>query len=115
MKPNAYQVRKAKQIANFLLECREQSTLGRLELAKVVAIMDANQWRTVSFAAGVPVADLLCKAAVLALLRGALDSRRHKIRVFERQRHSLNSRLHRSQRITRDILHFVLVTGDGIG
>ena len=67
---NAYQLRKAKQIANFLLECREQSTLGRLELAKVVAIMDAAQWQTVCFAAGVPVADLSCKAAVLALLRG---------------------------------------------
>ena len=67
---NAYQLRKAKQIANFLLECREQSTLGRLELAKVVAIMSPNEWRTVCFATGVPSADLSCKAAVLALLRG---------------------------------------------
>ena len=70
MKANAYQIAKAKKIAAFLLECREQSTLGRLELAKVVAIMDAAQWQTVCFAAGVPVADLSCKAAVLALLRG---------------------------------------------
>ena len=70
MRPNAYQLRKAKQIANFLLECREQSTLGRLELAKVVAIMSPNEWRTVCFATGVPSADLSCKAAVLALLRG---------------------------------------------
>ena len=70
MKPNAYQVRKAKQIANFLLECRDMSTLGRLELAKVVAIMSPDEWRAVSFSAGVPVADLPAKAAVLALLRG---------------------------------------------
>jgi hypothetical protein len=70
MRPNAYQIRKAKQIADYLVERRKESTLGRLELAKVVAIMDANQWRTVSFAAGVPSADLSCKAAVLALLRG---------------------------------------------
>ena len=69
-KINAYQLRKAKQIAAFLLECRDQSTLGRLECAKVVAIMTSDQWRTVTMAAGVPVADLDAKAAVLALLRG---------------------------------------------
>ena len=67
---NSYQLRKARQIANYLLARRDESTLTRLELAKVVAIMNADEWRTVVFAAGVPVADLSCKAAVLALLRG---------------------------------------------
>ena len=70
MRANPYQIAKAKKIAAFLLECRDMSTLGRMELAKVVAIMNADEWRTVVFAAGVPVADLSCKAAVLALLRG---------------------------------------------
>jgi hypothetical protein len=70
MRANAYQIRKAKQIANYLLARREESTLTRLELARVIAIMNHDEWRTVVFAAGVPVADLSCKAAVLALLRG---------------------------------------------
>ena len=69
---NGYQIRKAKQIANYLLERRHESTLGRLELAKVVSIMSADQWRTICLTAGVPVADLPAKAAVLALLRGRI-------------------------------------------
>jgi hypothetical protein len=44
-KANAYQIHKAKQIADYLLERRKESTLGRLELAQVVAIMDGGGWR----------------------------------------------------------------------
>ncbi len=70
MKTNSYQLSKAKRIVALLLACQGMSTLSRHELAKVVAIMDASQWRTVALTAGVPVADLDAKVAVLALLRG---------------------------------------------
>lgn len=66
--PNAYQIRKARVIVAFLLGC--QSSLTRHQLARAVAIMDFDQWRTVAFGAGVPVVDLDAKVAVLALLRG---------------------------------------------
>ena len=67
---NEYQLRKAKVIVAFLLDCQQNSTLSRHQLAQVVAIMDADQWQKVAFTAGVPVADIGAKAAVLALLRG---------------------------------------------
>ena len=65
-----YQIRKARVIAAFLLGCQAQSTLTRYQLARCVAILSDEQWRTVAFTAGVPVADIPAKAAVLALLRG---------------------------------------------
>jgi hypothetical protein len=67
---NEYQIRKAKVIVAFLLGCQQNSTLSRHQLAQVVAIMDAEQWQKVAFTAGVPVADIEAKTAVLALLRG---------------------------------------------
>ena len=66
---NEYQIRKAKVIVAFLLDCQQNSTLSRHQLAQVVAIMDAAEWQKVAFTAGVPVADIEAKAAVLALLR----------------------------------------------
>ena len=70
MTPNSYQIAKAKAIVGMLLSAQENSSLSRHQLAQVVALMDADQWRTISLTAGVPVADLDCKAAVLAILRG---------------------------------------------
>ncbi len=67
---NGYQLAKAKKIVAFLIECQGQSTLTRTELAKVVSLMSRDIWRTVSLQAGVPVAELPAKAAVLAMLRG---------------------------------------------
>jgi hypothetical protein len=66
---NEYQLRKARVIVAFLVGCQQNSTLTRHQLAQVVAIMDAEQWQKVAFSAGVPVADIKAKAAVLALLR----------------------------------------------
>jgi hypothetical protein len=66
---NQYQLSKARKIADFLLGCQHASTLSRYQLAQSVAIMNAAEWQTVAFTAGVPVADLDAKAAVLALLR----------------------------------------------
>jgi len=65
-----YQIKKARVIAAFLLGCQAQSTLTRHQLAKCVAMMPERDWQTVAFTAGVPVADIPAKAAVLALLRG---------------------------------------------
>ena len=67
--PNAYQLRKARTIARVLLSCQAMSTLTRHQLACCVALIDFAEWQTVAFQAGVPVADLDCKAAVLAMLR----------------------------------------------
>jgi hypothetical protein len=65
-----YQIRKAKVITRILLGCQAQSTLTRHQLARCVAIMPNEDWQTVAFQAGVPVADIPAKAAVLAMLRG---------------------------------------------
>lgn len=65
----SYQTRKAKAIARTLEECRKVSTLTPTELARVVAHMSADQWRTVCFASGVAVADIPAKAEALRLLR----------------------------------------------
>ncbi len=67
--PNKYQRRKARAIARFLLSCQAQSSLTRHQLARCIALMSDAEWRLVAFQAGVAVADLDCKAAVLAMLR----------------------------------------------
>ncbi len=66
---NRYQRRKARVIARHLLAAQAKSSLTRHQLARCVAIMSAREWQTVAFAAGVAVADLEAKAAVLAMLR----------------------------------------------
>ena len=71
-KSNAYQLRKAKQIAASLQRAADrtmEATSGNM-LARCVSLMTPGEWRTVSFTAGVANADLDCKAAVLAILRG---------------------------------------------
>ncbi len=66
---NSYQIRKARVIVNLLCSAQAESSLSRAELVKVVTMMSSEQWRTVCFAAGVAVADLPAKAAVLDTLR----------------------------------------------
>ncbi len=66
---NRYQRRKARVIVRHLLAAQAKSSLTRHQLARCVAIMTAREWQTVAFAAGVAVADLEAKAAVLAMLR----------------------------------------------
>lgn len=65
---NEYQKAKARKIVALLTSLQAQ--VNGHELAKCVAIMSHDEWRTVCFTAGVPVADLEAKAAVLAMLRG---------------------------------------------
>lgn len=66
---NGYQKAKAKKITKLLLSCAEQSGVTRFQLAKMVSIMSASQWRTVAFTAGVPMADIPAKRIVLSELR----------------------------------------------
>ena len=66
---NSYQRRKAQIIVNLLVASQAQSSLSRFELAKVIAHMSADQWRTICLTAGVPVADLVAKEAVLEMIR----------------------------------------------
>lgn len=70
--PNRYQIAKAKRIIRHLVACADATmeATSTFMLARCVAMMSHEEWRTVSFAAGVPVADLDCKAVVLAMLRG---------------------------------------------
>ena len=70
-KLNGYQNSKALTIANFLRDSADRTMEATTPhtLARCVALMTHDEWRSVSFAAGVPVADLQCKAAVLGLLR----------------------------------------------
>ncbi len=67
--PNPYQLAKARKIAAFLRNCAGDRMTAH-QLSRCVAIMDADAWRTVSFQAGEPVADIEAKVAVLAILRG---------------------------------------------
>ncbi len=67
--PSDYQIKKAKQILNLLLDCNQVTAMSRNQLARAISIMNADQWRTVAFTAGVPVADLPAKGVVIQLLR----------------------------------------------
>jgi hypothetical protein len=65
---NNYQRSKAKRIVAALLSAREASSLSLMQLRRTVAHMSPEQWQAVAFVAGVPVADLAAKRAVLELL-----------------------------------------------
>lgn len=68
--PNGYQKAKAKKIAGVLVRAAAASTIAMSQLPELAARMTADQWRTVSFQAGVPVADRSAKVLVIALLLG---------------------------------------------
>ena len=63
-----YQETKAKRIVAFVTSLHVSHT--RHQLAQCVALLSFDQWRTLCFTAGEPVADLDAKAATLAMLRG---------------------------------------------
>lgn len=68
---NNYQIRKARRICIYLQNeaAKMREATSPFMLAKIVALLSNDEWRTVAFAAGVPVADIPCKAVVLAMLR----------------------------------------------
>lgn len=68
--PNRYQGRKAKLIAGTLVLAAAQSDTPMSNLATLAAHMSESQWRTVSFQAGVPVADVPCRVLCIAMLGG---------------------------------------------
>ena len=65
---NRYQMRKAKLIAATLILAAAQTDVPMTQLALLASRMDEAQWRTVSFAAGVAVADQQARVMVVALL-----------------------------------------------
>lgn len=65
---NNYQRRKAKLIAAVLLRAAALADIPMAELHKMAARMTPDQWRTVSFQAGVPVADHEARVLTVALL-----------------------------------------------
>lgn len=69
---NRYQLAKARRIAAFLRDCADKTmeATSPWMLSQMTALLTDEEWRTVCLAAGVAVADLEAKAAVLAILRG---------------------------------------------
>lgn len=66
---NRYQMRKAKLIAATMVLAAAQSTdVPMAQLSFLASIMSESEWRTVSFAAGVAVADQQARVMVVALL-----------------------------------------------
>ena len=68
---SAYQLSKARKIARHLIEvaAKTKQETTRAELARIAARLSNDEWRTVAFSAGVAVADLPAKSAVLDILR----------------------------------------------
>lgn len=65
---NPYQRRKAKAIAGVLILAAAASDTPMSQLPGLVARMSDDQWRTVSFQAGVPVADRAARIYTIGLL-----------------------------------------------
>jgi hypothetical protein len=66
--PNAYQRHKARLIAATLLLAATQTDIPMSQLALLASHMSPEQWRTVSFQAGVAVADKAAQVLTVALL-----------------------------------------------
>jgi hypothetical protein len=67
---NSYQSHKARQIAATLILAAGASDVPMIQLAQLASMFDEDQWRTVSFEAGVPVADTEARVMVVAILGG---------------------------------------------
>lgn len=67
---NRYQKHKAKLIAATLLIAAAQSNTPMSQLAGMAASFGESEWRTVSFTAGVAVADTPARVYVVAILGG---------------------------------------------
>lgn len=65
---NPYQKRKAKAIAGVLILAAAASDTPMSQLPILVSRMSEDQWRTVSFQAGVPIADHAARVLTIALL-----------------------------------------------
>lgn len=68
--PNGYQKRKAKLIAGTLVLAAVANDTPFTKLADLAARMSEAQWRTVSFQAGVAVADKPARVLCVAMLMG---------------------------------------------
>lgn len=68
--PNAYQQRKARTVASSLLRAACEADYLTHQLAETVAGFSDAQWRSVSFANGLPVLDTPARVFCVALLLG---------------------------------------------
>lgn len=66
--PNGYQNSKAKAIAGVLVLAAAASDTPMSQLPVLASRMNDDQWRTVSFQAGVPVADRATRIYTIGLL-----------------------------------------------
>ncbi len=67
-KLNAYQTKKARAIAAVLISAALASDTSLFEAALLASRMNEEQWRSISFAAGVPVADKAARLLTVAYL-----------------------------------------------
>ena len=67
---NRYQLRKARLIAAVLLTAACESDTPLAKLPELAARMSESDWRAVSFAAGVAVADVPARTMTVAILGG---------------------------------------------
>ena len=65
---NRYQDRKARQLAAVLMLAAVQSNTSYFEAGMLAARMTLENWRTVSFAADVPMADTVAQKLAVAYL-----------------------------------------------
>lgn len=65
---NSYQKRKAKAIAGVLIMAAAASDIPMSQLSVLASKMSEDQWRTVSFQAGMPVADRAARIYTIGLL-----------------------------------------------
>lgn len=66
---NGYQLRKARMIAAVLIaSAAASSRVSMAQLPQLAASFTEEHWRTVSLAAGVPVADVPARVATIAYL-----------------------------------------------
>ena len=72
MRPNRYQIRKARQIVAVLILAAAASDTPFAMLPRLIARADEAQWRGIAFQAGCPVPDAGTKAATIAILEGLL-------------------------------------------
>lgn len=71
LRTTGYQASKARKIAASLISACDGSSVTIRELPGIVARMSMENWRTVAFGAGVPVADYTAKLLTVERLKKA--------------------------------------------
>lgn len=74
LRSNNYQKAKARRIATSLIRACDGSSVKLAELPGIVARLSMDNWRTLSFSCGVPIADYTAKLLTVERLKKAAKS-----------------------------------------